>query len=60
MSSPRSLLPSFLFFLLYRAQLRIKQEMVNDEMRTKSSVLAITELDYVQENAKLLDAINKY
>ena len=34
--------------------------MVNDEMRTKSSVLAITELDYVQENAKLLDAINKY
>ena len=44
----------------YESQLRIKQEMVNDEMRTKSSVLAITELDYVQENQKLLDAINKY
>jgi len=41
-------------------QLRIKQEMVNDEMRTKSSVMAITDLDYVQENQKMIDAINKY
>ena len=34
--------------------------MVNDEMRTKSSVMAITDLDYVQENQKMIDAINKY
>lgn len=41
-------------------QLRVKQEMVNDEMRTKSTVMAISELDYVAENQKMLDAINKY
>ena len=34
--------------------------MVNDEMRTKSSVMAITDLDYVQENQKMIDAISKY
>lgn len=41
-------------------QLRIKQEMVNDEMRTKSAVLAVSDIDYVTENQKMLDAINKY
>lgn len=41
-------------------QLRIKQEQVNDEMRTKSTVLALSDIDYVAENQKLLDAINKY
>ena len=41
-------------------QLRIKQELVNDEMRTKSTVLALTDIDYVAENQKLLDAIAKY
>jgi hypothetical protein len=29
-------------------------------MRTKSSVLALTEVDYVAENQKLLDVIAKY
>jgi len=47
-------------FKPFIAKLRIKQEMVNDEMRTKSSVMAITDLDYVQENQKMIDAISKY
>jgi hypothetical protein len=46
--------------LLPCTQLRIKQEMVNDEMRTKSTILAVSELDYVNENQKLLEAIAKY
>lgn len=56
------LLITILLYITYdwEKQLRIKQEMVNDEMRTKSSVLAITEIDFVQENQKMIDAINKY
>lgn len=41
-------------------QLRIKQEMVNDELRTKSTMLAVSDIDYVAENQKLLEAIAKY
>lgn len=52
-------LPSSLLIYL-PIQLRIKQELVNDEMRTKSTVLALADIDYVAENQKLLDAIAKY
>ena len=52
-------LPSSLSIYLH-IQLRIKQELVNDEMRTKSTVLALADIDYVAENQKLLDAIAKY
>jgi ferredoxin len=41
-------------------QLRIKQEMVNDELRTKSTILAVSDIDYIAENLKMLDAIAKY
>jgi hypothetical protein len=41
-------------------QLRIKQEMVNDELRTKSTILAVSDIDYIAENQKMLDAIAKY
>ena len=52
----------FLFLCcLSSNQLRIKQEQVNDEMRTKSSVLGLTEsIDYPVECQKMLDAIAKY
>lgn len=33
---------------------------MNDEMRTKSTVLAVSELDYHNENQKMLEAIAKY
>jgi replication factor A1 len=42
------------------AKCRVKQEMVNDEPRVKSSVIKVDELDYVAECKNMLDAIAKY
>lgn len=42
------------------ARLRVKQEMVNDEQRQRSSCVAFELVDLVDESAKMLAAINKY
>ncbi len=39
---------------------RVKQEIVNDEPRTKSSIIKIDSLDLVTESKNMIDAINKY
>lgn len=42
------------------AKCRVKQEMVNDEPRVKSSVIKVDDLDFVAESKNMLDAIAKY
>ena len=39
---------------------RVKNEMVNDEVRTKTSVVSMTPVDYVQESKDLLAAIESF
>jgi hypothetical protein len=56
----RSCFPPLTLPNLFVEQLRIKQEMVNDELRTKSTILAVSDIDYIAENQKMLDAIAKY
>lgn len=41
-------------------QVRVKQESVNDEVRTKSTVVSMVELDLVDECRQMMEAINKY
>ena len=42
------------------AKCRVKQEMVNDEPRVKSSVIKVDDVDYVSECKHMLEAIAKY
>ncbi len=44
----------------YPAQIRVKQEQVNDEMRVKCTVANLAALDFVAESRQMIDAINKY
>ncbi len=39
---------------------RVKQEMVNDEYRVKSSAMKVDDLDFVAESKQMINAINKY
>jgi hypothetical protein len=39
---------------------RVKQEMVQEEMRVKCTVLSLDDLDYLSECKQMIDAINKY
>lgn len=41
-------------------QVRVKQEMVNDESRVKCTVATMGELDLVAECKQMIDAIHKY
>ena len=41
-------------------QVRVKQESVNDEMRTKSTVVTMNDLDLLDECNQMIAAINKY
>ena len=41
-------------------QVKIKQETIKDEVRQKTSVLRVDEIDLVNECGQLLDAIMKY
>lgn len=41
-------------------KVRVKQELVNDEMRTKNTVLKVDDLDVVAECKQMLDAIKAY
>ena len=47
-------------FQSYLVTLRIKAEMVNDEMRLKNTIQRMTPIDIKTECDALLDAINKY
>jgi replication factor A1 len=47
-------------FKPFLAKVRVKQEMVNDEMRVKNSMLKVEDLDFIDESKNLIDAINKY
>jgi replication factor A1 len=47
-------------FRPYLTKLRIKQETVGDEMRTKSVANTMAPMDYPGECRKLIEAINKY
>jgi hypothetical protein len=39
---------------------RVKQELVNEEMRPKNSVMKVDELDFVYDCKHMIEAINKY
>eukprot|EP01036_Dinobryon_divergens_P023274 gene23274-31602_t len=45
---------------LFRSVVRVKQESVNDEMRTKSTVVTMNDLDLLDECNQMIAAINKY
>jgi hypothetical protein len=47
-------------FKPYVTKLRIKQEQVMDELRTKSTANTMSALDYPSECKKLIQAINLY
>lgn len=47
-------------FQSYLVTLRVKAEMVNDEMRLKNTIQRMTPVDIKTECDALLDAINKY
>ncbi|RYH21143.1 hypothetical protein EON65_21385 [archaeon] len=47
-------------FKQYLCRVRVKQELVNDEMRTKSSGLRVDEVDLVNECHQMIEAIKKY
>ena len=41
-------------------KVRVKQEMMNDDMRTKSTLVEMHELDFVKESAEMYQALLKY
>ncbi|CAM9925532.1 unnamed protein product, partial [Hapterophycus canaliculatus] len=47
-------------FKSYLVTLRVKAEMVNDELRVKNTVQRMTPIDIKSECDALLDAISKY
>ena len=47
-------------FQTYLVTLRVKAEMVNDEMRIKNTIQRMTPIDIKTECDALLDAISKY
>lgn len=47
-------------FKTFICRVRCKNEMVNDEPRLKSTLLNVSEVNYVSESKQLLDAIHKY
>lgn len=47
-------------FKTYLVTLRIKAEMMNDEMRVKHTVQRMNPIDMKAESQALLDAISKY
>lgn len=47
-------------FKTYVMRLRIKEEIVNDETRVKSSVMKLDDVDFVTESRMMLDAIARY
>jgi hypothetical protein len=47
-------------FKTYVIKIRCKEEMVNDDMRLKSTAIGIEVLDFVKESNQMYDAIMKY
>jgi hypothetical protein len=47
-------------FKTYIVKARVKQEKVQEEMRTKSSAARLDEIDLVDECSQMLQAIKKY
>ena len=47
-------------YVYVHPQVRVKQESVNDEMRTKSTVVTMNDLDLLDECNQMIAAINKY
>lgn len=47
-------------FKTFLCKARVKQELVNDEMRTKSAVQRLDDVDLVAECAQMLEALRKY
>ncbi len=48
------------YFKPYNCRIRVKQELVGEEMRAKSTIMKLEEINYVQQNKSLLAAIAKY
>ncbi len=47
-------------FKTFTAKARVKQDMVNDELRLKCSVVRLDPIDYNSECKQMIEAINKY
>lgn len=47
-------------FKTFVAKVRVKQELVQDEMRVKSTIVSLNEIDYIAESRSMLAAIDKY